>query len=33
MHDRLLRDFQAELVETDWVEAWNLRSDAVKAKP
>lgn len=30
MHERLLRDFQAELVETDWVEAWNLRSDAVK---
>lgn len=30
MHQRLLKDFGAELVETDWLEAWNLRSDAVK---
>ena len=30
MHERLLKDFGAELVETDWVEAWNLRSDAIK---
>jgi len=30
MHQRLLKDFGAELVETDWVEAWNLRSDAIK---
>ena len=30
MHERLLKDFGAELVETDWLEAWNLRSDAVK---
>jgi len=30
MHERLLKDFGAVLVETDWLEAWNLRSDAVK---
>jgi hypothetical protein len=30
MHDRLIKDFGAELIETDWVEAWNLRTDAVK---
>jgi hypothetical protein len=30
MHQRLLKDFGAELIETDWVEAWNLRSDAIK---
>jgi hypothetical protein len=30
MHQRLLKDFGAVLVETDWVEAWNLRSDAIK---
>jgi len=30
MHQRLLKDFGAELVQTDWVEAWNLRSDALK---
>ncbi|MFM7515492.1 MAG: hypothetical protein ACKO3V_00970 [Pirellula sp.] len=30
MHKRLLKDFGAVLVETDWVEAWNLRSDAIK---
>ena len=30
MHDRLIKDFGAELIETDWVEAWNLRTDAIK---
>lgn len=30
MHQRLLKDFGAELVKTQWVEAWNLRSDAIK---
>jgi hypothetical protein len=25
MHERLLRDFHASLVETEWLDAWNLR--------
>ena len=30
MHKRLINDFKAVLEETDWVEAWNLRSDAIR---
>jgi hypothetical protein len=30
MHDRLERDFQARLVQLDWIDAWDLRTGAVK---
>lgn len=30
MHERLLRDFQAEPIGTDWVDAWDLSDDAAK---
>ena len=30
MHDRMTRDFGAKLTKIEWLDAWDLRSDAVK---
>lgn len=30
MHDRLVRDFDAHWVSTEWLDAWDLRLDALK---
>lgn len=30
MHDRLLRDFNAKLTKIEWLDAWDLRTDAIK---
>jgi hypothetical protein len=30
MHDRLLRDFDAKLIKIEWLDAWDLRANAIK---
>jgi hypothetical protein len=30
MHDRMTRDFGAKLTKIEWLDAWDLRSDAIK---